>query len=83
MARILEFLTGYQVGETIQPTRKEAYLQIIKAILYAMILFFFFLESVNQPRMEAIAAFEHKLRGITQTRGSTTHYTVPYTGDGL
>jgi hypothetical protein len=57
---------------------KRHYLSVIEAIMYALILLFFFLESVS-PRMEAIAAFEHKLRGITQTQttGMTVYNPVP------
>lgn len=56
--------------------KRRNYLSVIEAILYAAILMFFFFESVS-PRMEAIAAFEHRIRGITQTTGITVYNPVP------
>jgi hypothetical protein len=60
----------------VQRINKRNYVSVIEAIMYAAILIFFFLESVS-PRMEAIAAFEYQLRGITQTTGTTVYNPVP------
>jgi hypothetical protein len=48
----------------------KRYLRLLVAVSFAGYLLFFFFEALS-PRMEAIAEFEERLRGITQTTEAT------------